>query len=112
MRYRTIVVALAIAVATLAGAGALAQDSAAKTVKGEIVGVDAQKQTVTVKTAGDDPADPKEISVKVDAKTQIAKEGRKVGLSELHAGDAVVLSYRSVGGSAVAVSIGVQPAEP
>ncbi len=107
MRHPWIPATLLVASAVLVGAVAIAAEPV-KSLKGEVAAVDVQQKTVTVKVAGDNPSDEKELSLKVDAKTQITKSGQRIELSALRSGDAVVVSFHGAPGSEVAVSIGVQ----
>jgi Cu/Ag efflux protein CusF len=90
----------------VSGFAALAGDTEAKveSAKGEIVAVDAEQMTVTVKT---DAEKSESITFKADENTKITKAGAQAKLEDISAGDRVTVDYKKGDGQQVAVSIGI-----
>jgi hypothetical protein len=85
------------------------EPSSVQIVQGQVASVDAAAQTVAVTVTGPGTVDRGErVSLKVDEKTRIIKNGVPIALSELRRGDVVVVNYRTENGASVAISIGVQ----
>lgn len=72
-----------------------------ETFTGNVTAINAETMMVTVK------ADESEVSFAVNEKTEIMRDGSKIELSEIKAGDSVTVNYTESDGSQVAVTIGV-----
>jgi len=108
MRSKGLAVSIALLLVALIAMPVLAQTPQEKQEKktlqlsGEVVSVDAADNSVTVR--GKDEAS---ATFKINASTQILRDGKAIKLSELASGDKVSVTYEKQAQANVAVMIGV-----
>jgi hypothetical protein len=92
--------------ALFAGAMAVAQEAPAKTLKGQVVSVDAAKNMIAIK---DETGADK--TIQVAASTKITRGGKDITLADIKAGDRLSYLLDEGGETAPVKSISVMPGD-
>jgi hypothetical protein len=95
---------MAILIVGLMLAPALAVETKLMTLRGKVTSVDPAASTFAV-TSDEKPGDPQSVTFTMTNDSKVTRAGAQVQLDKIAVGDPVAVSYRTIDGKNVVVSI-------